>query len=120
MQLPNINGVYKQNNMGIWIRIIYMKAVWGHARAELIEAEDTIIKWGKKTVDLKLLIDFDWLRWKTCEKLIFCYIVIFTIILALIVRHEHKIYFQKKKSQKWIMRINESVEKAWFGTKTVR
>ena len=25
-----------------------MKAVWGHARAELIEAEDTIIKWGKR------------------------------------------------------------------------
>ena len=45
-------------------------------------------------------------RWKTCEKLIFCYIVIFTIILALIVRHEHKMYFQKKKSQKLIMRIN--------------
>ena len=21
---------------------------WGHARAELIEAEDTIIKWGKR------------------------------------------------------------------------
>ena len=25
-----------------------MKAVWGHARAELIEAEDTIIKQGKE------------------------------------------------------------------------
>ena len=25
-----------------------MKAVWEHARAELIEAEDTIIKWGKR------------------------------------------------------------------------
>ena len=25
-----------------------MKAVWGHARAELIEAEDTIIKRGKE------------------------------------------------------------------------
>ena len=25
-----------------------MKAVWGHARAELIEAEVTIIKWGKR------------------------------------------------------------------------
>ena len=40
-------------------------------------------------------------RWKTCEKLIFRYIVIFTIILALTVRHEHKMYFQKKKSQKF-------------------
>ena len=30
------------------MRIIYMKAVWGHARAELIEAEDTIIKWEKR------------------------------------------------------------------------
>ena len=39
------------------------------------------------------------LRWKTCEKLIFCYIVISTIILALIVRQEHKMYFQSKKSQ---------------------
>ena len=50
MQLSNID-VYKQNNVGIWIisiRIIYMKAVWGHARAELIEAEDTIIKWGER------------------------------------------------------------------------
>ena len=25
-----------------------MKAVWGHARAELIEAEDTIIKCGER------------------------------------------------------------------------
>ena len=25
-----------------------MKAVWGHARADLIEAEDTIIKLGKR------------------------------------------------------------------------
>ena len=25
-----------------------MKAVWGHARAELIEAEDTIVKRGKE------------------------------------------------------------------------
>ena len=25
-----------------------MKAVWGHVRAELIVAEDTIIKWGKR------------------------------------------------------------------------
>ena len=38
------------------------------------------------------------LRWKTCEKLIFCYIVISTIVLALIVRQEHKMYFQSKKS----------------------
>ena len=26
----------------------YVKTVWGHARAELIEAEDTIIKPGKE------------------------------------------------------------------------
>ena len=32
-------------------RFFYVKAVWGHARAELIKAEDTIIKRGneKKT-----------------------------------------------------------------------
>ena len=29
-------------------RVFYVKAVWGHARAELIEAEDTIIKRGKE------------------------------------------------------------------------
>ena len=31
-----------------------MKAVWGHARAELIETEDTIIKWGKRRKKTKV------------------------------------------------------------------
>ena len=29
-------------------KVFYVKAVWGHARAEFIEAEDTIIKRGKE------------------------------------------------------------------------
>ena len=29
-------------------RFFYVKTVWGHPRAELIEAEDTIIKRGKE------------------------------------------------------------------------
>ena len=31
-------------NTPIFRVFFYVKAVWGHARAELIEAEDTIIK----------------------------------------------------------------------------
>ena len=55
MQLSNIYDVSKTKlygkmnsiNMPIF-RFFYVKAVWGHARAELIEAEDTIIKRGKE------------------------------------------------------------------------
>ena len=46
---------------------------------------------------------------KTCEKLISALFVIFTIILTLIVRHEHKINFQKKKSK-----INISMDNVYM------
>ena len=55
MQLSNIYDVSKtklhgkMNSINTPIfSIFYVKAVWGHARAELIEAEDTIIKRGKE------------------------------------------------------------------------
>ena len=55
MQLSNIYDVSKtklhgkMNSINTPIfRVFYVKAVWGHARAELIEAEDTIIKRGKE------------------------------------------------------------------------
>ena len=55
MQLSNIYDVSKtklhgkMNSINTPIfRFFYVKAVWGHARAELIEAEDTIIKRGKE------------------------------------------------------------------------
>ena len=56
MQLSNIYDVSKTKLYGKMNSIntpifsfFYVKAVWGHARAELIEAEDTIIKRGKET-----------------------------------------------------------------------
>ena len=55
MQLSNIYDVSKTKLYGKMNSIntpifsyFYVKAVWGHARAELIEAEDTIIKRGKE------------------------------------------------------------------------
>ena len=55
MQLSNIYDVSKTKLHGKMNSIntpifsfFYVKAVWGHARAELIEAEDTIIKRGKE------------------------------------------------------------------------
>ena len=55
MQLSNIYDVSKtklhgkMNSINTPIfRVFYVKAVWGHARAELIEAEDTIIKQAKE------------------------------------------------------------------------
>ena len=55
MQLSNIYDVSKtklhgkMNSINTPIfRVFYVKTVWGHARAELIEAEDTIIKRGKE------------------------------------------------------------------------
>ena len=49
MQLSNIYDVSKTKLYGKMnsintpiFRVFYVKAVWGHARAELIEAEDTI------------------------------------------------------------------------------
>ena len=55
MQLSNIYDVSKTKLYGKMnsintpiIRVFYVKTVWGHARAELIEAEDTIIKRGKE------------------------------------------------------------------------
>ena len=55
MQLSNIYDVSKtklhgkMNSINTPIfRVFYVKAVWEHARAELIEAEDTIIKRGKE------------------------------------------------------------------------
>ena len=55
MQLSNIYDVSKTKLYGKMnsintpiFRVFYVKAVWGHARAELIEAEDTIIKRGKE------------------------------------------------------------------------
>ena len=55
MQLSKIYDVSKTKLYGKMNSIntpifsfFYMKAVWGHARAELIEAEDTIIKRGKE------------------------------------------------------------------------
>ena len=55
MQLSNIYDVSKTKLYGKMnsintpiFRFFYVKAVWGHARAELIEAEDTIIKRGKE------------------------------------------------------------------------
>ena len=55
MQLSNIYDVSKtklhgkMNSINTPIfRFFYVKAVSGHARAELIEAEDTIIKRGKE------------------------------------------------------------------------
>ena len=55
MQLSNIYDVSKTKLYGKMnsintpiFRVFYVKAIWGHARAELIEAEDTIIKRGKE------------------------------------------------------------------------
>ena len=55
MQLSNIYDVSKtklhgkMNSINTPIfKVFYVKTVWGHARAELIEAEDTIIKRGKE------------------------------------------------------------------------
>ena len=55
MQLSNIYDVSKTKLYGKMnsintpvISCFYVKTVWGHARAELIEAEDTIIKRGKE------------------------------------------------------------------------
>ena len=55
MQISNIYDVSKTKLYGKMnsintpiFRFFYVKAVWGHARAELIEAEDTIIKRGKE------------------------------------------------------------------------
>ena len=55
MQLSNIYDVSKtklhgkMNSINTPIfKVFYVKTVWGHARAELIEAEDTIIKRGER------------------------------------------------------------------------
>ena len=55
MQLSNIYDVSKTKLYGKMnsintpiFKFFYVKAVWGHARAELIEAEDTIIKQGEE------------------------------------------------------------------------
>ena len=67
MQLSNIYDVSKtklhgkMNSINTPIfRVFYVKTVWGHARAELIEAEDTIIKRGKEKEKKKQRWEGSW------------------------------------------------------------